>query len=45
MYAIAQEDFLRAQIGDRKLPGVQTPLVCGSPYEKELRQPAGQARP
>ena len=35
MYAIAQEDFLRAQVGDPDIYRVcNAPLVCGSPYEK-----------
>ena len=35
MYAIAQEDFLRAQVGDPNIYRVcNAPLVCGSPYEK-----------
>ncbi len=35
MYAIAQEDFLRAQVGDPEIYRVcNSPLVCGSPYEK-----------
>ena len=35
MYAIAQEDFLRAQVGDPEIYRVcNAPLVCGSPYEK-----------
>ena len=35
MYAIAQEDFLKAQIGDPEIYRVcNAPLVCGSPYEK-----------
>ena len=35
MYAIAQEDFLRAQVGDPEIYKVcNAPLVCGSPYEK-----------
>ena len=33
--AIAQEDFLRAQVGDPEIYSVcNSPLVCGSPYEK-----------
>ena len=35
MLAIAQEDFLRAQVGDAEIYKVcNAPLVCGSPYEK-----------
>ncbi len=35
MYAIAQEDFLKAQVGDPEIYRVcNAPLVCGSPYEK-----------
>jgi peptide/nickel transport system substrate-binding protein len=35
MYAIAQEDFLRAQVGDPAIYKVcNAPLVCGSKYEK-----------
>ena len=35
MYAVAQEDFLRAQVGDPEIYRVcNAPLVCGSPYEK-----------
>ena len=35
MYAIAQEDFLKAQVGDPEIYRVcNSPLVCGSPYEK-----------
>ena len=35
MLAIAQEDFLRAQVGDPEIYRVcNTPLVCGSKYEK-----------
>ena len=35
MYAIAQEDFLRAQVGDPEIYRVcNSPLICGSPYEK-----------
>jgi len=35
MYVIAQEDFLRAQVGDPDIYRVcNAPLVCGSPYEK-----------
>jgi peptide/nickel transport system substrate-binding protein len=35
MYAIAQEDFLRAQVGDPEIYRVcNAPLICGSPYEK-----------
>jgi peptide/nickel transport system substrate-binding protein len=35
MYAVAQEDFLRAQVGDPEIYRVcNSPLVCGSPYEK-----------
>ena len=35
MYAIAQEDFLRAQLGDPEIYRVcNSPLVCGSAYEK-----------
>ena len=35
MYAIAQEDFLRAQVGDPNIYRVcNAPLVCGSAYEK-----------
>jgi hypothetical protein len=35
MYAIAQEDFLRAQVGNPEIYRVcNAPLVCGSPYEK-----------
>ena len=35
MYAIAQEDFLRAQVGDPSIYRVcNAPLICGSPYEK-----------
>ncbi len=35
MYAIAQEDFLKAQVGDPDIYRVcNSPLVCGSPYEK-----------
>jgi peptide/nickel transport system substrate-binding protein len=35
MYAVAQEDFLRAQIGDPEIYRVcNAPLICGSPYEK-----------
>jgi peptide/nickel transport system substrate-binding protein len=35
MYAIAQEDFLRAQVGDPEIYRVcNSPLVCGSPHEK-----------
>ncbi|HYC63526.1 MAG TPA: ABC transporter substrate-binding protein [Reyranellaceae bacterium] len=33
--AIAQEDFLRAQVGNPEIYSVcNAPLVCGSPYEK-----------
>ncbi len=36
MYAIAQEDFLRAQVGDPEIYSVcNAPLVCGSPHEKK----------
>jgi peptide/nickel transport system substrate-binding protein len=36
MYAIAQEDFLRAQVGDPEIYTVcNAPLICGSPYEKK----------
>ena len=36
MYAIAQEDFLRAQVGDPEIYSVcNAPLVCGSPYDKK----------
>jgi peptide/nickel transport system substrate-binding protein len=36
MYAIAQEDFLRAQVGDPEIYSVcNAPLVCGSPFEKK----------
>jgi peptide/nickel transport system substrate-binding protein len=35
MNAIAQEDFLKAQVGDPEIYRVcNAPLVCGSPYEK-----------
>ena len=35
MYAIAQEDFLKAQVGDPEIYRVcNSPLVCGSAYEK-----------
>ena len=35
MYAIAQEDFLRAQVGDPEIYRVcNAPLVCGTKYEK-----------
>ncbi|MBX9947378.1 MAG: ABC transporter substrate-binding protein [Reyranella sp.] len=35
MYAIAQEDFLQAQVGNPEIYSVcNAPLVCGSPYEK-----------
>ena len=35
MYAVAQEDYLRAQVGDPEIYRVcNAPLVCGSPYEK-----------
>ncbi len=35
MYTIAQEDFLRAQVGDPAIYQVcNAPLVCGSKYEK-----------
>jgi len=35
MYAIAQEDFLKAQVGDPEIYRVcNAPLVCGSAYEK-----------
>jgi peptide/nickel transport system substrate-binding protein len=35
MYSIAQEDFLRAQVGDPEIYRVcNAPLVCGSKYEK-----------
>ncbi|MDP1966721.1 MAG: ABC transporter substrate-binding protein, partial [Reyranella sp.] len=36
MYAIAQEDFLRAQVGNPEIYSVcNAPLVCGSPHEKK----------
>jgi len=35
MLAVAQEDFLRAQVGDPEIYSVcNAPLVCGSPYGK-----------
>jgi peptide/nickel transport system substrate-binding protein len=35
MYSIAQEDFLRAQVGDPEIYKVcNAPLVCGLRYEK-----------
>jgi peptide/nickel transport system substrate-binding protein len=35
MYSIAQEDFLRAQVGDPEIyKTCNAPLVCGSKYEK-----------
>ena len=35
MYAIAQEDFLKAQVGDPEIYRVcNSPLVCGSAFEK-----------
>ena len=35
MYAVAQEDFLRAQVGDPEIYRVcNAPLICGSPHEK-----------
>ena len=45
MYAIAQEDFLRAQVGNPEIYRVcNAPLVCGSPYEKSDGGPPDQAR-
>ena len=36
MYAIAQEDFLQAQVGNPEIYSVcNAPLVCGSPFEKK----------
>jgi peptide/nickel transport system substrate-binding protein len=36
MYSIAQEDFLRAQVGDPEIYRLcNAPLVCGSKYEKD----------
>jgi peptide/nickel transport system substrate-binding protein len=36
MYSIAQEDFLRAQVGDPEIYRIcNAPLVCGSKYEKD----------
>ena len=35
LYSIAQEDFLRAQVGDPEIYKIcNAPLVCGSKYEK-----------
>src|SRR6185369_4836338 len=36
MASIAQEDFLRAQVGNPEIYRVcNAPLICGSPYEKD----------
>ena len=46
MYAIAQEDFLRAQVGDPgDLPRLQFAAGLRLALREELRQPPGQARP